>query len=103
VCTSSVGTYHGLDPLREEEPIVQGVNRVIWENLAGPLEKDRSCVQTIISPEDRQTCLMVSLNEGPETISPVSIPHLHNLNEGTAVSLILDCDQSKLLVSLTID
>lgn len=59
-------SYHGPYPLRQEESSVQSVHSIIDLHITLLLEQQRTSVQTIVCPEDREAGLPVSIHEGPE-------------------------------------
>lgn len=59
-------TYCAFDSLREEESLVNSVDGVIRLNITLSLQQNWSGVQSVISPEDCEPSLFVSMDQGPE-------------------------------------
>lgn len=61
-------TYGAFDSLREEEPLVDGVDRVVGVDVALPLQKDGPGVQAVVGPEHRESSFLVSVDQRPTAV-----------------------------------
>ena len=58
-------SYHCFNPLRIQESVVERVHIIIRVDITRPLQKDGPSVQTIVCPENAETCPLVSFDQGP--------------------------------------
>lgn len=58
-------TYCAFHSLREEEPLVDGVDSVIRLHITLPLQQDWSSVQSVIRPEYCEPTFLVPVDQGP--------------------------------------
>lgn len=71
--THSATTHCALDPLREEESLVDCVDGVIALDVTLPLQQDGPGVQSVVGPEHREPALLVPMDQRPVSLETTGV------------------------------